>query len=200
MAVDARQQHRHLVAKSDGHGLLQVAAPGHRRVAVFLGEIGKRVRDSVEILLHQHECGADLQNRGGVRDVLRRGAPMAPFAEPVAAEPHQLLHHRQDGIADPLGLHLEARHVDLFGVAMAADLVGGLGGNDAEPRLDPGERRLDVEITLHARPVREHVAHRCGPEQVAEHLGIDRGGGHGGSFGGRIQTVPTSRTSTSVRP
>ena len=51
---------------------------------------------------------------------------MAPFAEPVAAQRDQLLHHRQHRIADPLGLGLQQREIELVGVAVTADLVGGL--------------------------------------------------------------------------
>ncbi len=38
---------------------------------------------------------------------------MAPFAEPVAAQRDELLHHRQHRIADALGLDLELGEIDL---------------------------------------------------------------------------------------
>ena len=47
VALESAEQSRHLVAEGDRHRLLQVAAPGHRRVAVFLGELGERVGNGV---------------------------------------------------------------------------------------------------------------------------------------------------------
>ena len=83
----------------------------------------------------------------------------APFAEPVLAQLDELLHHRQHRIADPLGRLLELRHVDFVGRAMADDFVGGVLRDDAELGLRPRQRRLEVEIFLHAVLVRPHLAH-----------------------------------------
>ena len=99
---------------------------------------------------------------------------MAPLAEPVAAQRDELLHHRQHRIADALGLRLQLGEVDLGDVAMAADFLGGLLRNDAEPRLRPRQRRLEVEIFLHAVFVGENPPHRLGGEDVAEDGGIDQ--------------------------
>ena len=77
-------------------------------------------------------------------------APMAPFAQPVAAQRDQLLHHRQHRIADALGLRFELGEIDLGDVAVPADFLAGLFRDDAEPRLRPRQRRLEVEIFLHA--------------------------------------------------
>ncbi len=104
---------------------------------------------------------------------------MAPLAEPALAQADELLHHRQHRIADELGLGLEPRHVELLGVAVAANLLGRLARDDAEPRLDARQRRLDVEIALHAVLVGEHAPHRRGAEDVAEDGRIEGGCGHG---------------------
>ena len=85
VALEGGEQGRHLVAEGDRHRLLQVAAPGHRRVAVFLGQRGQRIGDGVDVLLDDVERLAHLQDGGGVGDVLGGGAPMRPFAEPVLA-------------------------------------------------------------------------------------------------------------------
>ncbi len=106
VAFEGGEQRRHLVAEGDRHRLLQIAAAGHRRVAVFAGETGERVGDRVDVGFDQGQRLADLQHGGGVGHVLRGGAPMAPLAEPVAAERDELLHHRQHRIADALGLAL----------------------------------------------------------------------------------------------
>ncbi len=99
---------------------------------------------------------------------------MAPFAEPVAAESDQLLHHRQHRIADALGLAFQLGEIDLGGVAMPADFLGGFFRDDAEPRLRPRQGGLEVEIFLHAVLVGEHPPHRLGGKNVAEHRGIDQ--------------------------
>ena len=99
---------------------------------------------------------------------------MAPFAEPVAAQRHELLHHRQHRIADALGLGFQLGEIDLGDVAMPADFLGRLFRDDAEPRLRPRQRRLEVEIFLHAVLVGKNPPHRLGGEDVAENGGIDQ--------------------------
>ena len=141
---------RHLVAEGDRHGLLQIAAPGHRRIAVSARDAAEGVGDRVDIRFDQGERLADLQHRGAVGHVLGGGAPMAPFTVPVAAERYQLLHHRQHRIADALGVLLQPDKIDFAGVAMADDFLRGRRRDDAEARLRPRQRRREVEIFLHA--------------------------------------------------
>ena len=133
---------------------------------------------ALQIGLDQHQRVAHLQHRRGVGDVLRRGAPMAPLAKPALAQRHELLHHRQHRIADALGLGFQFRDVEAVGTAVAHDLGGGRLGNDAKPRLHAGQRRLDVEIELHAALVGEDAPHRLGAEDVAEDSGVEGGCGH----------------------
>ena len=45
VALEGAEQGGHLVAEGDRHRLLQIAAPGHRRIAILLGEPGQRVGD-----------------------------------------------------------------------------------------------------------------------------------------------------------
>ncbi len=100
---------------------------------------------------------------------------MAPFAESVAAERHELLHHRQHRIADAFGLHFELVKIDFGDVAVPADFLRRLLRNDAEPRLRPRQSRFEVEIFLHAVLVGKHPPHRLGRENVAEDGGVDQG-------------------------
>ena len=65
--------------------MLQIAAAGHRRIAVAPGQIGERAGDRLHVLFDELERVADLQDHGGVGDVLRGGAPVAPFAETLGA-------------------------------------------------------------------------------------------------------------------
>src|SRR5262249_25038852 len=99
---------------------------------------------------------------------------MAPFAEPVATEPDELLNDRQYRVADALGLRLQLGKIDFRELAMPADFLGGLLRDDAEPRLRARQGGLKIEIFLHPVLVGEHAAHRLGREDVAEYRGIDQ--------------------------
>src|SRR2546430_10870267 len=61
MPLDRGENPGHLVAEGHGNGLLQVAAPDHRRVAVATGELRHCRRDRGEIGLDEHEALADLE-------------------------------------------------------------------------------------------------------------------------------------------
>ena len=103
---------------------------------------------------------------------------MAPLAQSVAAQRDELLHDRQHRIADPCGLPFKLNKVDLADIAMVNDFFGGVLRDDAEPRLRPCQRRLEVEVLLHAVFIGKHPPHGLGREDVAEHGGVDCGGGH----------------------
>ena len=171
---ESGEQRRHFVAEGDRHRLLQVAAAGHRRVAVFARERGERAGNAVEMPLDQDERLADLHHRGGISDVLGGGAPVAPFAEPIAAQTDKLLHDRQYRIADALGLTFQFAKIDLGDVAMPADLLGGLFGDDAEPRLGARQSRFEIEIFLQPVFIRKHAAHGFGREDVAKNRRVDQ--------------------------
>ncbi len=178
VALHGGEQRGHLEAEGERHRLLQVAAPRHRRIAIAPRQVGEGRGDRLHVRLDQVERGADLQDRRGVGDVLRGGAPMAPLAEPVGAEPDDLLHHAQDRIADALGLLLEASEVDVLDPALAHDLLRGLLGDDAEPSLRLRQRRLDLEVIADPCLVGENLPHLRSAENVAEDDGIEGRGGH----------------------
>ncbi len=175
MAVESVEPDRRLVAEGHRQRVLQVGAPGHRRVAVFARELGEMAAHRRQILLDQGEPGADLQHRGGVHDVLGRGAPMQ-IAPRLARQFGHLADERQDRIADGLGLVLQARQVERLAAAgqrirRVRDRVGCLGRDDPEPSLGARESRLDLDAAREKGVVAEHLAHRRG----AEHVGKDRG-------------------------
>src|SRR5271154_4253910 len=72
---------RRFISKGKRHSLLQIAPADHRSVAMFFGEVSKRGGDCLHFVFDKLECGADLQNRGGVRYILGRCTPMAPLPE-----------------------------------------------------------------------------------------------------------------------
>ena len=103
---------------------------------------------------------------------------MAPFAEPLLAQRHDLLHHAKDRIADALGGRLELGEVDVLDLALTLDLARCLLRDDAEPPLHACQRGLDFEIAGGAVLVGEHAAHLGGREDVAEDDRIEGGGRH----------------------
>src|SRR3546814_10901726 len=67
-------------------------------LAIGAGEVAQHLGQAGELAFDEVERRAKLQDDGGVHDVLSGGAPMAVFAEAVAAGLHDLLHQRQNGI------------------------------------------------------------------------------------------------------
>ena len=172
MPLHGGQQSGHLVAEGHGNRLLEVAAPDHRRVAVAPRQIGQTGGDGGQIILDDRQRLADLEHRRGVRDVLRRGAPVAVFAQLVAAQRIKLRDDAKDGIADPLRLLAQLRHIDLVDGAVLDDLVGGFLGNDFQSGLNAGQRRFDIQVLLSAVLIRPHGAHGVGAEDIAEDGGV----------------------------
>ena len=196
----AARDGRDLVAEGDRHRLLQVAPPRHRGVAVAPRQVGERSGNRRHVLLDEAERLAHLHHGRGVGDVLGGGAPVAPFAQALGAFLHDLLHHRQHRIADALGLLLELDEVDVLDLAGAFDLDRRLSRNDAEPRLHPRQRRLELEIELDPPLVGEHAAHRFGGENVAEDDRVECRGRHDPPFpaglwlrSARLNRRPASR-------
>ncbi len=167
------------VAERDRHRLLKIAPPRHGRVAVALGEAGEGIGDPDDVGFDEVERLANLQDGGGVGDVLGGGAPMAPFAETVPAQGDELLDYRQHRVADPFGLRLQLGEIVFLHRAVPADFIAGVLRNDAEPGLGAGERRLDVEIFLDAILVGENPPHRLGGKDVAEDSRTHADSGHG---------------------
>ncbi len=149
-------------------------------------KLREQIRDRRHVPLDEQERVADLQHGRGVGDVLRGGAPVAPLAEAVGAQRHDLLHHAEHGIADPLRLQLELGEIDVLDLALPLDLLRGARRDDPEPRLDARQRRLDLEIIFGPRLVGEYPAHLRRAEDVLEDDRIEGRGGHGGTpSGGR---------------
>src|SRR5262249_43650681 len=131
-----------------------------------------------DVVVEELERGGDLHDRRGVGDVLRGGAPVAPFTETVGAKLDDLLHDAQDRIADSLSLLLQAGEVDVFDPALTHDFARGLFGNDAEARLRAGERGLEIETIGGPRLVGKKTPQLRSAEDVGEKEGNERRRGH----------------------
>jgi hypothetical protein len=73
--------------------------------------------------LDDFEAGADLQDQGGIHDVLRGRAPMH-IAAGVAALFCHLVHQRQDRIADDIGLAAQQIEIEGTDVGTPSDFFG----------------------------------------------------------------------------
>ena len=110
--------------------------------------------DAVERIAH-------LERDGGVHDVLRGGAPM-DVAAGFAAHRDELVHERQDRIADDVGLVAHVIEVDALDLRLACDDLGRLGRNHADTRLGLGERDFGIDVALDQRASRRTSAASSG--------------------------------------
>ncbi len=150
--------------------MLQMRAPGHHRAAMGLRLLGERARRGGDVALEHGQAVAHLQDERRIHDVLGGGAPMDIARRVLAGGAAERLGHADDGISDNARAGAEFGEVDTVDRGRRRDRVRRRLRDDAEPRLRPGERRLDVEHLLHELPVREDAAHLVGAEQRAEDL------------------------------
>ena len=176
MADQLVDPHRDLEAERRRHRVLAVRAAGDRHVGAALGEIGgggQRVADQAQedaVRLAQH------QQVAGLRDVLRRRAPMHPAAMRLADDARQFPDQRHDRVAGAGEALVDALAVEQVEPRRGGDRLGRLVRDDAELGLRLGQRGLDIEPGLpavfhavegadagigHPRGGRQFVAHRA---------------------------------------
>ena len=117
--------------------------------------------------LDQPQAFAQLQDHGGIHDVLRGRAPMH-VAAGLAALLRHLMHQRQDRIADIVGLLAQEIEIERRNVGTRSDRFGRISGNDAAFRLGLRQRDLDLGVAANQRVVGKHLAHARCTEGVAE--------------------------------
>ena len=175
VTVEHRQIDRGLVAEGHRQRLLQMGAPGHRRVAITRGEIGQDTAECSDIRLDDLEAGADLQDYGGIHDVLRGRTPMHITAS-VAALLYHLVHQRQDRITDNVGFAAQQVEIEGRDVGAISDFLGGFDRDHSAARFGLGQRDLDFGIARDQAEIRKHRAHRRRAEGVAKQDGVEDGG------------------------
>ena len=178
MPLDGRQPHRRLVAEGDRERVLEMRAPGHRRVPVFAGEARQPVPDGEKVGFHQLQRIADLEHDARVLDVLRGRAPMDVTPRIPPADGGEAVDQRHDGVADPVHLLAHEFHVDEVRIRLGGNLGRGLLRDDAEPPLDPRQRRLDIQPLLHLPALGKHRPHGVRAEQVPVDSAVDDGDWH----------------------
>ncbi len=155
-----------------------MGAPGHRRVAVFAGKAGQDNPQIAQVADNDGKRGADLQHVRRVHDVLGGGAPVH-IASGIAGSGSQLMHQRQDRVADDLGLVPQLVIVDDDRARRGIDGRGRFLRHHAAAGLGPGQRRFHLEVTPDQGFIAEHRAHLGRAEHVAEQDGIEHRAAHG---------------------
>ena len=152
------QPHRAFKAESDRQSMLQMRAAGHHRVPVCVRLPGKRVDDMYQLLADQRQAIADLQHERRIHDVLGGSAPVRP-ASRLARCSAQPLDHANHRIADIARAGGKLGEIQMLDFRRLADCAGCFGWDNAEARLHPRQRRLNIQQALEIRPVVEHGTH-----------------------------------------
>jgi len=177
MAVEGGEPDRGLVAEGHRQRVLQMGAPRQWCVAMAPGEVGEMPANCRQIVFDQREPRADLQDDGGIHDVLGRGSPMDVAA--VLARPFgELADERQDRVSDGLGFLLQAREIERplsIGQRLRRprDRFAYRGRDDPEPSLGAGKGRLDFGTACDEGIVPKDPAHRRGTEHVGENCRVE---------------------------
>ncbi|MNT49130.1 hypothetical protein D3C72_1859620 [compost metagenome] len=111
------------------------------------------------------------------------------IAPGVPAHRHELVHQRQDRVADDVGFLAHMVEVDPLDARFAGDGLGRFGGDHAGLGFGPGKSDFDVDIPLDQRDIGENLAHLAGAECVAEEDGVDDGAGRRGGEHGHGATL-----------
>ena len=155
-----------------------MGAAGHHGMPVPGRVPCQRRQNRPQLGFDQVEPLADLQDRGGVHDVLRCGAPMGPRAgcpggfRQTADEP-------DDRIADITRAGRQILRAQVLDVGGRDDRLGGVRRDDPHAALDPGERGFHVQHALEIRCLVEHRAHGVTAVERAEDRAVGGVNGHG---------------------
>jgi hypothetical protein len=95
----------------------------------------------------------------------------------LAALFHELMHERQDRVADDVGLL--AQDVEIQGryIAFRRNFLGRLGGDDTAARLRTRQRDLHLDVARDEGVVGKDLAHAWGAEGVTEQDRVENGRG-----------------------
>jgi hypothetical protein len=148
MADQLVDPHRRLVAEGCRHRMLAMRPARDRHVRAALGQIGRRkqrVRDQLQKNMMRLAQDDEV---AGLRDVLRRRAPMHPAAMRLADDPRQFPDQRHNRVAGAREAFVDALAVEQFEACRARDRLGGLLRDDVELGLGARQRRLDIKPGL----------------------------------------------------
>lgn len=138
---------------------------------MLVGENGESVAEFVELGKNCAGCGAKLEDKTGVDDVLARGTPMnevSGFGVLLGDKLGELLDERDGkvgGGGDGRGQGVEA---EKFGAAICRDCGGCSGGDQASFGFGAGEGGFEIEHELEAGRVGEERLDGRGIEEGVE--------------------------------
>jgi hypothetical protein len=155
---------------------------GHDRAAMLVRLSGQRTENVEKFGLDQVQPVTHLQNRGGVHDVLRGGAPMRPRTG-VTGGFRQAGNQPDHRIADIAGAGGEVLGPQILEFRRRDDGGRRIGGDDAQAALHAGERGLDIQHALEIGGFVEHRAHGIAAVKRAEDRAVGGIDGHGGHSG-----------------
>ena len=148
--------------------LLQQRSRSHRRRPLRLGQRGQGGREPVELGQYQVERSPCDEHRGGVHDVLARGAPVDVACGVSADGVPKSLHERLRGASDGAPALEQIVEVVQISAALLRDRSGGVFGDDPGGRLGAGERGLELEHRLEPGPPRDGVEQLLRDEERPE--------------------------------
>ena len=99
MAATFVDPHRHLGAKGRWHGVLAVGAPRQQHVFGALRQVGHGAQDGRQLCRKISMGATQQQELTGLRDVLRRGAPVHVAAGVALTDAVQLPDQRHERMA-----------------------------------------------------------------------------------------------------
>ena len=152
---DAEKPARDLQPEGGGQRLLEQRPPGHRGVAVLLGQHGAGRSDRAQLGPHQLQRPPAHEHRGGVEHVLAGGAHVHPAGGLPADCLGEPGHQRRRGVARRAPGLGQRVYVEVLGPAGRGDLGGRRRGR---PR--GRQRGLEVEHGLDPPPARHRCAQR----------------------------------------
>ena len=130
------------------------------------------VSEACCIFFDERQRIAKLQHKTAIDHVLARRTPM-----------HVTLRARMRAL-DALGQARDQRNrniagiarcsgnlgeIEILGASETTDRIGSIAGNDADRCFRTGERCLEIEHPLDARPIGKNLAHRVGREEEIEY-------------------------------
>ena len=156
---ERRCPYRTLEPEGCRYSLLQVRAPGHRRVAKLARTPCKPARERDEVAPQMLERAAHLEHQRGVENILRGRTQMdvarGLFARGAAKLAHQR-GHRHASLARALG---DSLHSQILDTRRPGNRLGDWLGHQAKLGFGPRQRGLDVEHQLEMRRVGKERAH-----------------------------------------
>ena len=154
-----------------------MGAARHRRIAIAFCHRHQNIAELLEIALDDRQRRTHLKHIGCIHDVLGGGAPVN-ITPGLARGGGQLMHQRQDRIADNIRLLLQLVEIQFNALRRCVDGNGGLLRDHAHARLRVRERHFGLDIASDQRLVAEDGAHLRCAEHVAKKRGIENRTAH----------------------